>query len=175
MALLPFRLRLGRRPRVRAGRGVVLGRGVRFDVSPGAAVVLGDGCALGEHTRLIVRAGRVEIGPDVVIGDRTTIVAHAGVTIAARCVLGEGVVIVDFQHVFDDVERPIRQQGISGAPVSIGADARIGLGASILPGVTVGPRAQVAPRAVVTHDVPAGSAVEGVPARPIAAPASGRG
>jgi acetyltransferase-like isoleucine patch superfamily enzyme len=169
MALRPFRLRLARRPRVHAGRGVVLGRGVVFDVAPGAEVVLGDGCAIGAGTRVLVRGGRVDIGASVALGERATIVAHAGVTIGARCILGEQVVLVDFNHVIDDVELPIRLQGLQAAPVTIGDDARIGLGASILPGVTVGARAQVAPRAVVTRDVPAGAVVEGVPARALTA------
>jgi len=166
MAQLSARLRLTRWPRVRAGRGVVLGRGVRFDVAPAAEVVLGDGCSLGERARVIVRGGRVELGPGVAIGERVTIVAHAGVTIGAGAVLEAGAVIVDFNHVFDDVEQPIRLQPLQRAAVEVGAGARIGLGASILAGVCIGDRATVGPHAVVTADVPADVAVEGVPARP---------
>lgn len=165
MALLPARLRLARWPRVRAGRGVVLGTGVRFDVAREAEVVLAEGCSLGERARVIVRSGRVHVGPGVAIGERVTIVAHAGVTIGAGAVLEEGAVIVDFNHVFDDVEQPIRLQPLQSAPVVVGAGARIGLGASILAGVCIGDRATVGPHAVVTADVPPGVAVEGVPAR----------
>ena len=152
---------------MRAGRSVVLGRAVRFDVAPAAEVVLGDGCSLGARTRVIVRSGRVRLGPGVTIGERVTIVAHAGVTIGAGAVLEEGAAIVDFNHVFDDVERPIRLQSLQSAAVTVGAGARIGLGASILAGVSVGERARVGPHAVVTSDVPAGVAVEGVPARAV--------
>jgi serine O-acetyltransferase len=52
--------------------------------------------------------------------------------------------------------------------VTIGAGARIGMGAALLPGVSIGERARVEPGAVVTADVPADGAVEGVPARPVA-------
>ena len=166
MAQLPARLRLARWPRVRAGRGVVLGSGVRFDVAPATEVVLGDDCLLGECTRVVVRGGRVQLGPAVAIGERVTIVAHAGVTIGAGALLEAGAVIVDFNHVFDDVEQPIRLQPLQCAAVVVGAGARIGFGASILAGVCVGDRATVGPHAVVTADVPAGVAVEGVPARP---------
>ena len=167
MALLPVRLRLARQPRVHAGRGVVLGRHVRFEVSPGAEVALGDGCALGARARILARGGRVRLGPGVTIGERVTIVVHAGVTIGAGAALEEGAVIVDFNHAFDDVEQPIRLQPLRCAAVTIGAGARIGLGASILAGVCVGDRATVGPHAVVTTDVPAGVVVGGVPARPI--------
>ena len=161
---------------VRRGEGVRLARGVRLQPAPGAEIVLGDGCLLGEATRIVVAPGcRVELGAGVVLGERCTIVAHSGVTIGAGAQLGHGAVVVDFDHVFDDVERPIREQPLQSTPVSIGEGAVIGLGASILRGVSVGPRAVVEPRAVVTRDVPAGERVGGVPAKPIAAPASPRG
>lgn len=158
---------------VHRGRGVRVDRGVRFDVAPGAQLVLGDGCRIGERARIVVQGGRVEVGPGAVLGERCTLVAHSGVTIGARARLGQGAVIVDFDHVFADVERPIRKQALESAPVTIGEDARIGLGASILRAVDVGARAIVDPRAVVTRDVPPGGHVGGVPAKPITAGAPG--
>ena len=159
-------MRLRRRPGVRRGADVVVGRDVRLRANAGAEIVLGDGCRIGDGTRIVVQSGAVEIGAGAVLGERCTLVAHSGVTIGAGAQLGHGAVIVDFDHVFEDVERPIRVQPLKSAPVSIGDGARIGLGASILRGVIVGAGAVVDPRAVVTRDVPAGGHVGGVPARP---------
>jgi acetyltransferase-like isoleucine patch superfamily enzyme len=152
---------------VRRGSDVVVGRGVRLRANAGAQIVLGDGCRIGDGTRIVVQAGRVELGAGAVLGERCTVVAHSGVTIGARALLGDGAVIVDFDHVFEDVERPIRVQPLQSAPVTIGEGARIGLGASVLRGVRVGAGAIVDPRAVVTRDVPAGAHVGGVPAKPL--------
>lgn len=162
----PLAHRLLRRPGIRAGRDVELGRGVRLSLSQGGRLVLGDGCRIGEKTRIVVHHGLVEIGAGAALGPRCTIVAHAGVTIGPGARLDEGTVIVDFDHVIDDVERPIRAQPLAATVVTIGEGVRIGLGASVLRGVTVGAHAIVGPHAVVTRDVPPRASVGGVPARP---------
>jgi acetyltransferase-like isoleucine patch superfamily enzyme len=53
-------------------------------------------------------------------------------------------------------------------PTRVCRGASIGSGAVILCGVTIGKRALVGAGAVVTHDVPAGAIVAGVPAREMA-------
>lgn len=51
--------------------------------------------------------------------------------------------------------------------VTIGDNCHIGMNAMILPGVSIGRDCIVGACAVVTHDVPDGTVVAGVPARPI--------
>jgi acetyltransferase-like isoleucine patch superfamily enzyme len=150
-----------RRAGVRSG---ALGRGVKLDVARGARLELGDGCAIGAGSRLHVRGGTVRIGAGAVLGERVTLAAHSGIDIGEGAVLGDEAVVVDFDHRYDDVEVPVRLQGVVGSPVVIGAGARIGARAAIQRGVTVGDGAQVAALSVVTRAVPPGSRVGGVPA-----------
>lgn len=51
--------------------------------------------------------------------------------------------------------------------VTIGDNCHIGMNAMIMPGVTIGSDCIVGACAVVTHDVPDGTVVAGVPAHPI--------
>jgi acetyltransferase-like isoleucine patch superfamily enzyme len=161
-------LRTSRRHGVRRGRDVVIGRRVQLEALYGGVLVLGDGCHIGDRTRIVVQGGRVEIGAGTTLGERCTIVAHERVSIGRQAWLDDGAVLVDFDHVVDDVERPIRAQALVCSPIVIGDGARIGLGAGVLRGVSVGAHAIVGPHAVVTRDVPPGITVGGVPARPVA-------
>lgn len=51
--------------------------------------------------------------------------------------------------------------------VVIGDNCHIGMNATIMPGVTIGNNCIVGACAVVTHDIPEGTVVAGVPARPL--------
>jgi acetyltransferase-like isoleucine patch superfamily enzyme len=147
-------------------RNGAFGRGVVLDVARGAHLELGEGCAIGAGSRLHVRAGTVRIGAGAVLGERCTLAAHAGIEIGEGAVLGDEAVVVDFDHRHEDVEVPVRLQGVVGEPVVIGTGARIGARAAIQRGVTVGEGAQVAALSVVTRDVPPRARVGGVPAQP---------
>ena len=49
--------------------------------------------------------------------------------------------------------------------INIGNNVHIGTNATIMPGITIGDNCIVACNAVVTHDVPSGSIVGGIPAK----------
>lgn len=162
------RRRVGRAGRdgVTAGRDVVVGKRVVFDVAPGGRVALADGVALGDGCRVHVAAGAVvSIGAATRLGERCVITAHAGVSIGAGCLLADAVVLADAGPRLHDVERPVREQGLIAAPVAVGDGVRIGPAAALLSGVRVGDGATIAAHAVVTKDVAPGAAVDGAPAR----------
>jgi acetyltransferase-like isoleucine patch superfamily enzyme len=143
-----------------------LGRGVRFDLAPGALLSLGADCRIGDGCRFHVGAGAaVVIGADARLGERCVVAAHERVEIGAGARLGDEVVLIDFDHDVGDVERPVREQPLLTAPVVIGPRAVVGTAAGVLRGATVGEGARVGVRSVVTHDVPPGARAEGTPAR----------
>ncbi|MBA2541390.1 MAG: acetyltransferase [Deltaproteobacteria bacterium] len=86
---------------------------------------------------------------------RQTII-NTGATVDHECSLGDGVHIGPGAHV--------------GGCVAIEDHAFVGIGASILPRVRIGRGATIGAGAVVTMDVPAGTTVVGVPARPMRNP-----
>ncbi len=115
-------------------------------VEPTARIVIGDRVHMGESS-MITAYESVEIGDDVVIGPQT--------------------IIVDANHCWEDLSRPIRVQGMRGRPIRIEQGAWLGGHVTVLGGVTIGRGAIVGAGAVVTKDVAPESIVAGVPAKQI--------
>ncbi|MBI9062289.1 MAG: acyltransferase [Marinilabiliaceae bacterium] len=105
---------------------------------------------MGHHTRIGI--GSVLIGP-VLVGDHVR--------------LAQNVVISALNHNYEDVTRPISEQGVHTDPVTIDDETWIGANVTILPGRHIGKHCIVAAGSVVTKDVPSYSVVAGNPAKVI--------
>jgi acetyltransferase-like isoleucine patch superfamily enzyme len=115
---------------------------------PGEGLLMGSNSNLGPYG-YIGCSGFVEIGDNVLMGPRVTLVAE--------------------DHRFDDTTLAIKEQGVERAPIRIEDDCWLGAGAIVLAGVTIGRGSIVAAGAVVTKDIPPYSVAGGVPAEVIRA------
>jgi UDP-2-acetamido-3-amino-2,3-dideoxy-glucuronate N-acetyltransferase len=148
---------------IRIAPDVELGEGVRI-----FSFVNLYGCRIGDGSQV---GAFVEIQRGASIGARCKISSHTficeGVVIEDECFIGHGVMFIN-----DRRPKAVNEDGSLQAredwtcePTLIKQRANIGSGVTILCGVTVGEGALVGAGAVVTHDVPAGATVAGVPAR----------
>jgi hypothetical protein len=161
--LLLLRLR---HPEVITEGMVFLGRRVQVEGRPGyGRVVLGKWVHIGDGTALRAHEGTLRIGDKVVFGRRDAVNCYLDVEIGATTLIADWVYITDFDHRFDDLEKPIKDQGIVKSPVRIGPDCWIGVKVSVLRGTVVGRGCVLAAHAVVRGEVPAFSVAGGVPAR----------
>ncbi len=80
---------------------------------------------------------RLRCGDDVEIGVDNFLQASGGLSLGDRVITGPGVQIWTINHNFDDVTRPIDEQGYEYAPVSIGDDCWLGAGVFVMPGVVL--------------------------------------
>lgn len=103
----------------------------------------------------------ISIGGDARIGRRLCIEHHGGIVIHGASVIGDDCMI---RHGVT-IGNAGRADPL-GAP-TIGSRVEIGAGAKILGRITLGDDVIVGANAVVTHDVPRGAVVGGVPARVI--------
>ena len=110
---------------------------------------------------------KISIGKHVHFSRNTFINGRGGVEIGQDSLFGPNVVLMTTNHVFTDVNIPIRQQGVQSAAIKIENDVWLGSNVLVMPGVTIKTGAVVAAGAVVTKDIPEFSIAAGVPARVI--------
>jgi UDP-2-acetamido-3-amino-2,3-dideoxy-glucuronate N-acetyltransferase len=126
------------------------------------------GCAIGEGTRI---APFVEIQKNATVGARCKVSSHTfvceGVTIEDECFIGHHVCFINDRFPRATAESGELQNEADWEVVEtrVCRGASIGSGAVIMCGITIGERATIGAGAVVTHTVPAGATVAGVPAR----------
>ena len=130
---------------LRIGQAVEFRRGFRLELAEGySEVSIGAGTAF--TYEVVIQCGRrIEIGE--------------------RCFFGQATMIVDGDHRFRDLDRPVAEQGYDLRPVTIADDVWAGSKCTIMAGV--GARTVVGANAVVTRDLPPYVVAVGAPARPI--------
>jgi acetyltransferase-like isoleucine patch superfamily enzyme len=155
-----------RRPDIVLEGMVFIGRRVELYARPGyARLVLGRWVHVGDENRLRAHEGTLRVGDKCVFGRDNTVNCYLDVEIGAATIVADWVYVCDFDHVYDDIHVPIKDQGIVKSPVRIGPDCWVGTKVTVLRGAMVGEGCVLAAHAVVRGDVPARSVVGGVPGR----------
>jgi acetyltransferase-like isoleucine patch superfamily enzyme len=109
----------------------------------------------------------VSIGRNVTINEWVFIDGAGGVEIGDHCRIAHGCSFISEDHVFDDPDRPIWEQGRKVAPVVLEEDVWLGCGVRVTRGVRIGKGSVIGAGSVVTRDIPPYSVAAGVPARVI--------
>ena len=108
----------------------------------------------------------IEVGDNTYIGPFLRLTAVGGVSVGANVLIADRVYLSDSGHVYEDVTRPIRGQGLrTGRRLVVADGAWIGVGAAIVGNVRIGRNSVVGANAVVTRDVEDFTVVAGNPAR----------
>lgn len=155
---------------IRLGNGVYLDKGSYLHACPngiqiGPNSMIMHGAILHVYNFRDIPHSGIRIGRDCLIGEYNVIRGQGGVEIGNRVYTSPFAQIIAVNHVFDDTERPIADQGITAEGIVIEDDVWLGSGVVVTDGVRIGKGAVVAAGAVVTQDVEPHTLVGGVPAR----------
>jgi acetyltransferase-like isoleucine patch superfamily enzyme len=163
-------VRLVQPANIHLGRGVYLDHGVYLHACPDG-IRIGDGTMILHGSVLHVfnfrdlpHAG-ITIGRKCFLGELNVIRGQGGVTLGDQVYTGSLVQILAVNHVFDDPDVPIMEQGITADGIAIEDDVWLASGVIVLDGVRVGKGSVVGAGSVVTEDLAPYSVAVGSPAR----------
>ena len=133
--------------------------------------------SIGAHTTVALGAvvqGNVTLGDHASVQAYTVLVGYGTpehptgqIRIGNDVRIAPHVMMIAANHVFDDPDRPIREQGLDRGPIVIEDDVWIGGRVNVTAGVTIGRGSVIGAGAVVTRDIPPYSVAVGVPAKVI--------
>ncbi len=156
---------------MKIGAKVKLHDGVYIDALSENGVSIGEKAVLGRNCRIECTGSLASVGKGVFIGDRTTFGndcyfgAAGGIEIGEDVVAGQFIRFHSENHQYDDLNKLIKDQGVSHKGIVVGDNCWIGSGAIFLDGAELGDGCVVAANAVVTKKFPDNSVVGGVPAK----------
>ena len=151
---------------VRFGRGVYLGPGFSLHLPDAGAFIVGDGVEFRRDFRCEISGhGRVIIGRDTTFTYSSLIQCSTVIEIGERCQFGQTTLVLDGQHRFRDITRPMLEQGYDFNEVRIEDDAVTTTKCTIM--ASIGTRAFVGANSVVARPIPPYTVAVGAPARPI--------
>ena len=177
---LPYRLRfasVGRAPRIKPplmlrgagriqiGHQVLLEQFAGLSVVSGGEITIGDACELRSFCRVEAHGGFVRLGARSSVNPFVLLAGHGGLTIGSDVRIASHCVILTSTHRYESADTPIREQGITSQPTTIGDDVWFGSGCTVLGGVTIGRGSIVGAGSIVTRDIPPNSIAMGAPAR----------
>ena len=144
---------------------VYLGPGFSLFCPEGGTFHVGPWVEFRRGFRCELHGGEVRIGGGTVFTYYVLVQCSGTIDIGERCMFGQSTIVVDGNHRFKDLSKPMLAQGYDLRPIRIGDDATITTKCTII--ADVGERAFVGANSVVTKDVPPYTVVAGVPAKVI--------
>jgi acetyltransferase-like isoleucine patch superfamily enzyme len=142
------------------------GKRVELRARPGhGRLVIGPWCWIGNDNKLRAHEGQLTLGSKVVMGRDNVVNTYLDIEVGDSSILADWIYVCDFDHRFDRLDVPIKDQGIVTSPTRIGGDVWLGEKSTVLRGVDIGYGSVVASHCLVNRDVPPFSIAVGVPVR----------
>ena len=147
---------------------VLLGGENSFFQSRKGSIKIASNCSLSNQVMIKTGfGGSIVIRPKVIINQGTFIDIQSHLEIGENTLISPFCYICDYDHNFENIDKPIKDQGYNSKPIIIGSDVWIGAKSIILKGVKIGKGSVIGAGSVVVKDIPSYSVAVGNPAKVI--------
>lgn len=158
--------------KIKLGKFVTIHSYTYIDACSKRGIILEDYCTIGKHN--YVRTGNVTNHSGFLIMGKNSstnygcfLGATGGIIIGDNVLIGPNVTIISETHVFDSLDKSIKEQGVRNLPVEIENDVWIGTNVTILGGIKVKEHSIIGAYSLVNKDVNPRQIVVGIPAKPL--------
>lgn len=126
------------------------------------------GAGLAVHDNVMIKyPDEIRLGDQVTINPGCILVGAGGLSIGSDVMIGAGTKIVTTAHVTTRSDVAMRHQGLHSTPVIIEDDVWFGFDVKVLPGAVIRRGCVIGAGSVVTDEIPAYAIAAGIPARVI--------
>ncbi len=148
-------------------RGMVfLGKDVEIHATPEMSrMEIGRWVHIGDGNSIRCHEGNLRIGDKAVFGCNNVVNAYLDIEFGGSSLVADWCYICDFDHVTDDINTPIKDQGIVKSPVRIGPDTWVATKVTVLRNTIVGRGCVLGAHAVVRGVIPDYAIAVGSPAK----------
>ena len=152
---------------IRFGPGTYLGPGFSLHAPWGGTFTTGELVEFrrGFRAELAGSDARITFGERSICTYDVLMQCTTSIDIGAHCMFGQSTIVVDGQHRFRDVDKPMLEQGYDFTPIVIEDHATITTKCSIM--ANVGTRAFIGANSVVTRPIEPFTVAVGAPAKAI--------
>ena len=143
-----------------------MGIALRYIALKSVAKKIGDNVLINEGV-FIYNPDNIVMGNNVSIHPMSYIDAKGGIIIGNDVSIAHGVTLMSANHIYKNIDIPIKEQGIESRPITIEDNVWIGAKATVLGNCTISEGTVVGAGAVVTKNSEKNSVIAGVPAKKI--------
>lgn len=148
---------------IKKAKGAHIASTVRRDLFPFNSFELGINSVVEDFATLNNGMGPIIVGDHCRIGIGSVIIGE--ITLGNYVVTGQYCMFSGMNHNYQDIEKPMDEQGSYPLPIIIEECVSIGAHVIVLPGVTIGAHSYIGAGSVVTKSVPPYSIVSGPSAK----------